>query len=54
MTTLTQELHEELTGLIEDSVSHFCNYNMISGELTWTIVQCLATAKVEQLKGNIV
>ena len=51
--TLTNEAHAQLTELIEDSVEYFCNENMISGELAWLVVQCLATAKGEQFKGNI-
>ena len=54
MYTLTKEAHTELTELIEDSVAHFCNENMISGELAWVIVECLAQAKYEQFKGNII
>ena len=53
MYTLTREAHTELTELIEDSVSHFCNEHRISGELAWIIVECLAKAKHEQIKGNI-
>lgn len=48
--TLDQETHQELIGLIEDSVSHFCQENMISGELAWLVTQCYCTAKVEQFK----
>ena len=51
--TLSNEAHKELVELIEDSVSHFCDQNKISGELTWLVIQCLSTAKIEQLKGNI-
>ena len=50
---LTQEVHKELTDLLEDSVAHFCQENMISGELAWLVTQCYATAKVEQFKGNV-
>ena len=39
--------------LIEDSVEFFCDEHMISGELSWLVTQCYATAKVEQFKGNI-
>ena len=51
--TLSNETHKELVELIEDSVGYFCDENQISGELTWLVIQCLATAKIEQLKGNI-
>ena len=45
--------HDELVSLIEDSVSYFCEENMISGELAWLVTQCFATTKVEQFKGNV-
>ena len=51
--TLDNEAHQELVGLLEDSVAQFCQDNLISGELAWLVTQCLATAKVEQFKGNV-
>ena len=51
--TLDREVHNELKELIEDSLEYFCDENMISGELAWIVVQCLAEAKIEQLRGNI-
>ena len=45
--------HNELKGLIEDSVEHFCNEHMISGELAWTVASCLAQAKIEMFKGRL-
>ena len=52
MYTLDTHAHEELKGLIEDSVSQFCQDNMISGELAWLVTQTLAEAKLSQLKGE--
>ena len=43
----------ELRELIEDTMEYFCDDKMMSGEMAWTIVQCLATAKVAQLKGEL-
>ena len=54
MTTLNREIHQELTELIEDSVEYFCDNHMMSGELTWVIIECLAKAKQAQLKGECV
>lgn len=51
--TLSNENHKELVELLEDTVEYFCNENMISGELSWLVVQCLATTKLEQFKGNV-
>ena len=44
----------ELKELIEDTVEYFCDDKMISGELTWLVVQTLAAAKLAQLKGECV
>ena len=53
MTTLDTAKHNELIDLIEDTVQYWCDENMMSGELTWIVVNCLATAKLAQLKGEI-
>lgn len=53
MTTLDREAHAELTELIEDSVEYWCDANMMSGELAWIVVECLAKAKVAQLQGVV-
>ena len=37
---ITREKHDELIALIEDSVEYFCNENMVSGELVYTILNC--------------
>jgi hypothetical protein len=47
------ELHEELKGMIEDTVAHFCDEHMISGELAWLVTECVAISKIAQLKGEI-
>ena len=52
MISLNQETHNELKEIIEDSVQYFCDENMVSGELTWIVIQCLATAKIAQLRGE--
>ena len=48
---ITQEQATELREIIEDSVEYFCDQNLLSGELVWTITECLATAKLAELKG---
>ena len=45
---------QELQGLIEDAASHFTDSNMISGETFWTCVECLAQAKLAELRGELV
>ena len=51
--TMDRATHDELVGVIEDAVEYFCDNEMVSGELAWIIVETLATAKIQQLKGNI-
>ena len=50
--TIDRRIHDDLVEILEDSVEYFCNENMVSGELTWIIVQTLAEAKIAQFKGE--
>ena len=43
----------ELTEVIEDTIEYFCDKEQLSGELTWTVLQCLATAKLAEMKGEL-
>jgi hypothetical protein len=44
---ITKELSDELVGLQEDIAAQFCGDNFpFSGELYWTIVECIAKAKL--------
>lgn len=43
----------EITEVVEDTIEYLCDNNQLSGELVWTIVECLATAKVAELKGEL-
>ena len=54
MISLNQETHQQLKEIIEDSVEFFCDENMVSGELTWIVIQCLAEAKIAQLRNEVV
>ena len=38
----------EVMELIEDTVSYYCDEKMTSGEMVWTMVSCLAQAKLNQ------
>ena len=40
----------ELKELVEDVVEMFCDDNMVSGELSWTMVEALAEAKLTYIK----
>lgn len=50
---ISREAHDELVSVIEDTVEYACDKELISGELAWTIIECLATAKLAQLKGLV-
>lgn len=45
---------KELQEMQEDMASYFTDENFpISGEAYWTCVECLATAKLAELRGEI-
>ena len=50
---ITYEQHDELIELIEDSIEFFCDQHMISGELSYTIVECYAHAKIAEMEGRV-
>jgi|TARA_B100001094_G_scaffold144170_1_gene139671 hypothetical protein len=50
---ISQEQHDQLIELIEDTIGYFCDENMVSGELAYSIMECLATAKVAEMQGII-
>jgi hypothetical protein len=44
----------DLRGMQEDMAAHFADENFpISGETYWTCVQCLAEAKLAELRGEL-
>jgi len=43
----------ELTEIIEDTIEYYCDKEKQSGELAWTVLLCLATAKLAELKGEL-
>jgi len=51
---ISREALDELTSVIEDTIEYACDKEQISGECAWTVVQCLATAKLAQLEGAVV
>lgn len=52
---ITREKLTDLRQLQEDMASHFVNENFpISGETYWTCVECLASAKLAELRGELV
>ena len=44
---------DEITQVIEDTVEYACDQNQLSGELVWTVIECLATAKLAELRGEL-
>ena len=51
---ITRDQLTELRELIEDSVEYFCDNNTVSGQLAWTCVESLGTAKLAELNGLLV
>jgi len=43
----------ELTEVIEDTIEYYCDKEQISGELAWTVLECLATAKIAEMRGEL-
>ena len=52
--SITQQQSDDLKELLEDTISYFCDENMLSGETVWTVAECLAVAKQAQIKGLVV
>ena len=50
---ISRPLLKEITEVIEDTVEYACDHHQISGELLWTVVQCLSTAKIAELQGEL-
>ena len=42
----------EMMEVMEDTVEYFCDKNMVSGEIAWTMVASLADAKLGQFDEN--
>ena len=51
---LTRTQLQEITALFEDTAEFYCDDNLISGQKLWTVLECLATAKLAELNGEIV
>ena len=50
---ITSEKHQQLIELIEDTVEYYCDENMVSGELVYTVLECYSNAKLAQMRGEI-
>ena len=51
--TINRELAAEIQEVIEDTVGYLCSENMISGELVWNMLECLAQVKVAELEDEL-
>jgi hypothetical protein len=45
---------KEFQELLEDTIEYWCDDKVMSGQLAWTLAECLATAKLAELKGELV
>jgi len=50
---ISNEKLTELTSIIEDTVEYACDQWMLSGELAWSVLECLAVAKQAELQGLV-
>lgn len=53
MMSVSRAQVRELRELLEDALEYYCDENLVSGEVAWTIVECMAVAKVAQLQGAV-
>jgi len=52
---ISRETLNDLREMQEDMAEHFADENFpLSGETYWTCVQCLAEAKLAELRGELV
>lgn len=54
MTQISRDLLNEITEVVEDTIEYACDQHMLSGELVWAVVECLAIAKQAELKGQVI
>ena len=50
---ISKEQLNQLTELVEDTIEYFCDEWQVSGELAWTVLECLAVAKQAEIKGEL-
>jgi hypothetical protein len=50
---ITQAQLQELSEVIEDTVQYACDKHTLSGELAWTVINCLAVSKLAELEGLV-
>ena len=50
---ISREQLNEINELISDTAEYYCGENLISGEKFYTVLQCYATAKLAELRGEL-
>lgn len=50
---MTREQLADITALFEDTAEYYCDDNIISGQKFWTVLECMATAKLAELNGEL-
>ena len=50
---ISREQLNELTEVIEDTIEYYCDKEQVSGELAWTCIECLATTKLAEMRGEL-
>jgi len=50
---ISRDKLQELTEIVEDTVQYFCDTHQASGQLVWTCIEALATAKLAELNGEL-
>lgn len=50
---MTRTQLQELTELFEDTAEFYCDDKLISGQKLWTVLECLASAKLAELDGEL-
>ena len=50
---INQDQLDEITELLEDTAEFYCDDKLVSGQKLWTVLECLATAKLAELNGEL-
>jgi hypothetical protein len=51
-TTLPRPTLDEITETLEDTIEHLSKELQLSGQLLWTVTECLATAKLSEFPND--
>lgn len=50
---ISREKAAELQAIVEDTLEYYCDNQTVSGELAWTLLECLGTAKLAEMNGEL-